>query len=161
MAGHVLCSDGGLRLFYHAAAAPATVFWARFFALPPNRAILTREARRVEREAVYAWKVFAREAQMCVRLIRSWPVAMSSEATSEAWVEDWAGRIRALGFAPGALLLIEMARAFGTLGSHAVLLAQPLVGGLVTEVTMDRLTALLEEQDLLDRLEVNLRGEAP
>ena len=45
--------------------------------------------------------------------------------------------------------------------THYQLLAQPLVGGLVTEVTMDRLTALLEEQDLLDRLEVNLRGEAP
>ena len=81
--------------------------------------------------------------------------------TSEAWVEDWAGRIRALGFSPGALLLIEIARAFGTLGSNAVLLAQPLVGGFLDQLTIDRLFALLEDKNLLDRLELSLRGEAP
>ena len=86
---------------------------------------------------------------------------MSSEVTSEAWVDDWAGRIRALGFSSGALLLVDLARAFGVLGSQAVLLAQPLVGGLVGQVTVDRLSALLEEKELLDRLEVGLRGEAP
>ena len=85
---------------------------------------------------------------------------MSSEVTSEAWVEDWAGRIKALGFSPAALFLIEMARAFGTLGSHAVLLAQPLAVGLVDELTLDRLSVLLEERELLDRLEASLRGEA-
>jgi hypothetical protein len=85
---------------------------------------------------------------------------MSSELTSEAWVEDWAGRIRALGFSSGVLLLIEMARAFGPLGSHGVLLAQPLVDGLVDQVTIDRLASLLEQRDLLDRLELSLRGEA-
>jgi hypothetical protein len=86
---------------------------------------------------------------------------MSSEVTSEAWVEDWAGRIRALGFSPGVLFLVEMARALGTLGSHAVLLVEPLVAGIVDQVTMNRLTALLEEKELLDRLELSLRGEAP
>ncbi|TET53534.1 MAG: hypothetical protein E3J64_03405 [Anaerolineales bacterium] len=79
--------------------------------------------------------------------------------TSEAWVEDWAGRIRALGFSPGALLLIETARALGLLASQALLLVEPVIGGFVDQGTLNRLSALLEDGELLDRLELGLQGE--
>jgi hypothetical protein len=109
---------------------------------------------------VYGWQAADWALQARVRLIRKRRVAMSSEVTGEAWVEDWAGRIRALGFSSGALLLIETFRAFGALGALALLLVKPLAAGLVNQVTLDRLSALLEQGDLLDRLESDLRREA-
>jgi hypothetical protein len=48
--------------------------------------------------------------------------------------------------------LLEFARAFGFLGSHALLIAQPLAHGIVDDESFERATALLESPALLDRL---------
>jgi hypothetical protein len=84
---------------------------------------------------------------------------MSSEAEGQAWVETWAGRIEALGLATLALPLIEIARAFGFVGSQALLLAQPLMSGIVNETTLEHTLTLLDSPELLERLRVRLEGE--
>lgn len=84
---------------------------------------------------------------------------MNSETEQQAWVETWARRIETLGLSPVALPLLEIAYAFGFLGSQALLMAQPLVTGIVSDVTLERAVALLDSPELLDRLRVCLEGE--
>ncbi|MFQ6100962.1 MAG: hypothetical protein ACE5OS_06965 [Anaerolineae bacterium] len=84
---------------------------------------------------------------------------MSSEAEQSAWVETWARRLEALGLSPVALPLIEVARAFGFLGSQALLMAQPLVAGIANDAMLERISALLDNPELLEQLKVCLEGE--
>ncbi len=84
---------------------------------------------------------------------------MSSEAEQQKWVEMWARRIDALGLSPVALSLLEVAHAFGFLGSQALLMAQPLVTGLVNDTTVERAMTLLDSPELLERLRTYLEGE--
>jgi hypothetical protein len=84
---------------------------------------------------------------------------VSREIEGQAWVETWARRIETLGLSPVALALVEIARAFGFLGSQALLLAQPLVTGIVNDGTLERTATLLDSPELLDRLRVCLEGE--
>ena len=84
---------------------------------------------------------------------------MSREIEGQAWVETWARRIETLGLSPVALVLVETAHAFGFLGSQALLLARPLVTGIVNDVTLKRTATLLDSPELLDRLRVCLEGE--
>lgn len=84
---------------------------------------------------------------------------MGSEAEQQAWVEAWARRIEALGLAPVALSLLEIAHAYGFLGSQALLMAQPLMTGIVNDVTVERTMALLDSPELLARLKVCLEEE--
>ena len=84
---------------------------------------------------------------------------MSSEAEQQKWVETWARRIDALGLSPAALSLLEVAHAFGFLGSQALLMAQPLVTGLVNDTTVERAVTLLDSPELLERLRTYLEGE--
>jgi hypothetical protein len=84
---------------------------------------------------------------------------MHSEAEGQAWIETWAGHIQALGLATVALPLIEIARAFGFVGSQALLLAQPLISGVVSETTLEHTMTLLDSPELLERLRVCLEGE--
>jgi hypothetical protein len=84
---------------------------------------------------------------------------MSSEMNPEAWVETWARRIEALGLSPVVLPLLEVAHAFGFLGSQAILMAQPLVAGVVNDTTLERTMALLDNPELLEQLRVCLDGE--
>jgi len=83
---------------------------------------------------------------------------MSSEMNPEAWVETWARRIEALGLSPVVLPLLEVAHAFGFLGSQAILMAQPLVAGVVNDTTLERTMALLDNPELLEQLRVCLDG---
>lgn len=84
---------------------------------------------------------------------------MNSETDGQAWIETWARRIETLGLAPVALPLIEIAYAFGALGSQALLLAQPLVNGIVNETVLEQTMMLLDSPELLERLRVHLEGE--
>jgi len=84
---------------------------------------------------------------------------MNSETGQQVWVEAWGKRIEALGLSPVVLLLLEIAHAFGFLGSQALLMTQPLVTGIVNDTTLERAVALLDNPELLDRLRVCLEGE--
>lgn len=84
---------------------------------------------------------------------------MNSETEGQAWVETWAERIKALGLAPLALPLIEIACAFGAIGSQALLLAQPLMSGLLNETTFEQAASLLDNPELLERLRGHLEEE--
>ena len=84
---------------------------------------------------------------------------MSSEPDEQAWIETWARRIETLGLSPVTPLLIELVRAFGFLGSQALVLAQPLMTGIVSETALERTAALLDSPELLDRLRAHLEKE--
>jgi len=84
---------------------------------------------------------------------------VNSKTEQQTWVEAWARRIEALGLSPVALPLIEIAHAFGFLGSQALLMTQPLVTGIVNDATLEQAMALLDSPELLDRLRVCLEGE--
>jgi hypothetical protein len=75
------------------------------------------------------------------------------------WIETWAGRIESQGLSPVALLLLEIAHAFGFLGSQALLMAQPLITGMLNDSTIERTVALLESPELLEQLKACLEGE--
>jgi hypothetical protein len=83
---------------------------------------------------------------------------MDNETEQQMWVETWARRIEALGLSPVALPLIEIAHAFGFLGSQALLMTQPLVTGIVNDATLEQATALLDSPELLDQLRGRLEG---
>jgi len=84
---------------------------------------------------------------------------VSSETEQQVWVETWARHIEALGLSPVALSLLEIAHAFGFLGSQALLMTQPLVAGIVNDTILETAMALLDSPELLDRLRVSLEGE--
>jgi len=84
---------------------------------------------------------------------------VSSETEQQTWVETLAERIEALGLSPVALSLLESAHAFGFLGGQAILMAQPLVTGLVNDTTVERTVTLLDSPELLERLRTYLEGE--
>nr|HID15099.1 hypothetical protein [Anaerolineae bacterium] len=84
---------------------------------------------------------------------------MNSEAERQAWIETLSRRIEALGLSPIVLSLIESAHAFGFLGSQALLMAQPLMTGIVNDATVERTVALLDSPELLEQLKAYLEGE--
>jgi hypothetical protein len=55
--------------------------------------------------------------------------------------------------------IIELARAFGLLGSHALMIAQPLAHDFLNDAALERMTTLLESPALLDRLRDRLERE--
>ncbi|HEY67039.1 MAG: hypothetical protein DRI79_12515 [Chloroflexi bacterium] len=81
---------------------------------------------------------------------------MSSEPEQQTWVETWARRIEALGLSPVALSLLEIAHAFGFLGSQTLLMARPLITGIVNDAAIEHTVALLESPDLLEQLKMCL-----
>jgi len=81
---------------------------------------------------------------------------VNDEARKSAWVEGWARHIEARGLSSLALLLIEIARPLGLLGSQALLMAQPLLADIVDDMTVERTTTLICSPELLDRLKVFL-----
>ena len=84
---------------------------------------------------------------------------VSRETDQQAWVETWARRIDALGLSSIILPLIDVAHAFGFLGSQALLIAQPLLSGIVSETTIERIATLLNDPESLERLKMRLEGE--
>ena len=83
---------------------------------------------------------------------------MGGEVEHLAWIETWARRIESKGLASMALLLIAIARPFGILGGQALVMAQPLLSGIVDDVAVERTVALMDNPGLLDQLRVRLEG---
>jgi hypothetical protein len=83
---------------------------------------------------------------------------VNSEAEQLDWVDKLARRIEQRGTSSLALLLIEIARPFGFLGGQALLLAQPLLTGIVDNKTVERAAVLLDDPELLNRLSATLEG---
>ena len=83
---------------------------------------------------------------------------MSKDIEQQAWIETWTRRIETLGLSPVALALLEIAHAFGFLGSQVLLVAQPLVTGIVNDTTLERAVDLLESPEMLERFRVCLEG---
>ncbi|RLC96761.1 MAG: hypothetical protein DRI77_08125 [Chloroflexi bacterium] len=84
---------------------------------------------------------------------------MKNELEQPAWIETWGRRIEALNLSPLALLLIEIVRPFGFLGSQALVLAQPLLAGVADDARFRQVMALLDDPETLRRLEICLEGE--
>ena len=75
-----------------------------------------------------------------------------------AWIETWGRRIAALHLTPIALVLINIVRPFGFLGSQALVMAQPLLAGM-TDDRFAQAMALLDDPEMLRHLEMYLEGE--
>ncbi len=84
---------------------------------------------------------------------------MSIKTEQQTWIEVWAKRIDALGLSSITLTLFDIAHTFGFLGSQALLMAQPLVVGIVDDVTIERTVALLGSPELLEQLRICLEEE--
>lgn len=84
---------------------------------------------------------------------------MKVEGGRAAWVKAWAGRVHELGLSPVAAPLLEVARAFGPLGSHLLLAAQPLLAGFADDASLLRVAGLLEDPELVDLFSAHLGGE--
>ena len=74
------------------------------------------------------------------------------------WVDKLAKRIEQKGASFVVLLFIEIARPFGFLGSQALLMAQPLLTGIIDNEAVERATTLLDNPELLNRLSATLEG---
>ena len=83
---------------------------------------------------------------------------MSRDKEQQAWIETWARRIETLGLSSLALVLLEIAHTFGVLGSQVLLVAQPLMTGIVNDTALERAVDLLESPDMLERFRVCLEG---
>ena len=83
---------------------------------------------------------------------------MNSEAEQLDWVDKLARRIEQRGASSLALLLVEITRPFGFLGSQAILMAQPLLTGIIDNTTVEQVTVLLDNPELLNRLSATLEG---
>jgi hypothetical protein len=83
---------------------------------------------------------------------------VSSATEQQAWVEAWARRIHALGWSRILLPLIDVAHAFGFLGSQALVMTQPLAAGIVGDTAIEQAAALLSSPELLEQLRVSLEG---
>jgi hypothetical protein len=83
---------------------------------------------------------------------------VNNEAEQLDWVDKLARRIEQRGASSLALLLIEIARPFGFLGSQALLMAQPLLTGIIDSTTVEQATILLDNPELLNRLSATLEG---
>lgn len=86
---------------------------------------------------------------------------MNGEIEQEAWSQALASRIKALGLSSAALALIEIARPLRFLGSQILLLAHPLLAGLISNATVEHTLTLLDDPDALERLISRLEGETP
>jgi len=84
-------------------------------------------------------------------------LSKSEESDQEQWLDHWAERIHRSGLALIALPLLQVSRGMGFLVSQALLLVQPVLGGLVDVASIDRYVALLENplalEELIERIE--------
>ena len=74
----------------------------------------------------------------------------------QIWIEAWAERIEAGGFTQLVLPFLEIVRAYGFLGSQALLMIRPLLNGIVNATTLERVSALLDNPELVEQLRERL-----
>jgi hypothetical protein len=83
---------------------------------------------------------------------------VNSKVEQSDWVDELARRIEQRGASSLALLLIEAVRPFSFLGGQALLVAQPLLTGILDSTTVEQATVLLDNPELLNRLSATLEG---
>ena len=74
------------------------------------------------------------------------------EIGQEPWLDEWTERIDHSGLSVVALPLLEIGRGLGVLASHALLLIQPVLKGLVDSASINRYVTILEDPVALERL---------
>ena len=77
----------------------------------------------------------------------------------KAWVEAWAGDIESVGLSTLAVPLLEFVRSFSVLVSHAMLLVQPLLIGIVDDSVLQRVMVFLDAPELQEQLMSCLKGK--
>ena len=70
----------------------------------------------------------------------------------EDLVQMWASRLQGWGIGGWAPLVIQVFRPFGFLGAQAIHLLSPLLSTFSSPAEIDRLAALLESPEALERL---------
>jgi hypothetical protein len=84
------------------------------------------------------------------------------EIAQEQWLDQWAERIHRSGWSVVALPFLEVSRGLGVLVSQILLLAQPLLMGVVDQTSINRYVALLEDpvaiESLIERVERKAKG---
>jgi hypothetical protein len=74
------------------------------------------------------------------------------------WLDQWAQRIAASGWAALAVVLLETFRPWGFLGSQLVLLVEPLLGTGIRS-TAQRLGWLMEDPARVERLLISIEAQ--
>ncbi len=85
---------------------------------------------------------------------------MSNETEQSMWVERWASCIETLNISSAVLPLLDLARPFGFLGSQLFHVVQPLLIGLVDDLTIEQVTTLMNSPRLQRQLRMHLEGES-
>ena len=75
---------------------------------------------------------------------------MANEAEQHIWRTALSRRIEAAGLSPLVLPILEVVRTFRLLGSQALLMAQPLLRGVVDDAAVEVGVSLLEATDTLN-----------
>ena len=75
-----------------------------------------------------------------------------SNSVEDQWLDQWAERIRGTGLAVIAIAMLEIGRGLGFLASQTLLLAQPLLAGLVEHTHINRYVAFLDDPAAIDEL---------
>jgi hypothetical protein len=81
---------------------------------------------------------------------------MTQEEEQKAWIAEWSRQIATAGLSPIAAPLLDVAQAFGFLGSQMLLLIQPLASESALSSTLERITLLLDDPELLNLLQTHL-----
>lgn len=84
---------------------------------------------------------------------------MNREIEQRAWVETWVRRIDRLGLLPVALSFLEIAAAFGFLGSQALFMIQPLLAGIIDDATFERTVTVLDSREWLEQFRIHLEEQ--
>jgi len=70
----------------------------------------------------------------------------------QVWIETWFTRIEGLGLSSLVFPILELARAFGCLGSQTLLLVQPFVTGIISDATFSKTVEILEDPEFHQQL---------
>ena len=68
------------------------------------------------------------------------------------WVETRPTRIKGMGLSSLTFAILELARAFGCLGSQILFLIQPFVSDIVSDATLSRTAEMLEDPGVHEQL---------
>ena len=78
--------------------------------------------------------------------------AVNDQTTRSIWIQSWAKRIKSWGLSSMAVSLLESIHPLSLLGSQTLLLAQPLLGGLIDDTSLERAIALLDDTTVQDQM---------
>jgi hypothetical protein len=74
----------------------------------------------------------------------------------EQLINQWAARLERWGLAPAVPALFQVLRPFGFLGSQVLLFGQPVLSLFAQDQAIQRLSALLDDENALEQIERRL-----